>query len=76
MHYAEAAERGRCHRLVYGTEDGHPEHCPEPTVTSGWRQEGKGRWYAVDARAGHAPQLVNRPRPPSGRLAASCEASK
>jgi len=67
--YATAwtAEGGRCHRLIYGSEDGHPEHVPEPTVTSGWRRDGQGRWYAVDSCAGHSSQLVSRPRPPSAR---------
>jgi hypothetical protein len=27
---AWTAERGRCHRFVYGYDDGHPNHCPEP----------------------------------------------
>jgi hypothetical protein len=60
---AWADERGRCHRFVYGSEDGHPTHCPEPTVTSGWRRDGQGRWYVVDACARHSSQLIARPRP-------------
>jgi hypothetical protein len=59
---AWSAERGRCHRCVYDA-DGKPDYCPEPTVTSGWRVDGQGRWYAVDACAGHADQqLLSRPR--------------
>jgi hypothetical protein len=27
---AWSAERGRCHRFVYGDEDGHPTECPAP----------------------------------------------
>ncbi len=30
---SRATERRRCHHFVYGSEDGHPEQCPEPTVT-------------------------------------------
>jgi hypothetical protein len=62
--YAEAwsAERGRCHRLVYDS-DGKPDNCPEPPVAVGWRRDGRGRWFAVDACAGHASELVKRPRP-------------
>jgi len=66
------AERGRCHRFVYGSEDGHPTHCPEPTVTSRWRHDGQGRWYAVDACAVHSEQLARRAQPIS--QAASCRA--
>jgi hypothetical protein len=62
---AWSAERDRCHRLVYAS-DGKPTNCPEPTVTSGWRQDYRGRWYAVDACAGHASQLVSRPMPSAG----------
>lgn len=62
---AWTAERGRCHRFVYTEDDGRPANCPEPIVTSGWRRDGQGRWYAVDACAGHSSQLVSRPRPPS-----------
>ena len=51
---AGVAERGRCHHLVYGSDDGHPAHCPEPTVSSGWRREGQGRWYVVGACARHS----------------------
>jgi hypothetical protein len=34
--YARAwtAERGRCHRFVHGSQDGHPTNCPEPALTS------------------------------------------
>jgi hypothetical protein len=46
--------------LVYDP-DGKPDYCPEPTVTSGWRQDYQGRWYVVDACARHASQLVSRP---------------
>jgi len=63
---AWTAERGRCHRLVDGSKDGHPTHCPELTVTSGWRRDGQGGWYAVDAYAGHRSLLLNRPRPRAG----------
>jgi len=68
MDYAGAwsAEHGRCHRFVYGSEDGHPTHCPDPTVTSGWRRDGQGRWYVVDACSHHRSQLVSRPRPGAG----------
>jgi hypothetical protein len=52
---AWSAERGRCYRFVYGTEDGRPANCPEPTDTSGWRQDYQDRWYVVDACARHAP---------------------
>jgi len=62
---AWTAERGGCHRFVYTEDDGRPANCPEPSVTSGWRRDGQGRWYAVDACAGHSSQLVSRPRPPS-----------
>jgi len=51
----------RCHRFVYDP-DGTPDNCPEPTVTSGWRRDAQGRWYAVDACAAHHCQLVSRPR--------------
>jgi hypothetical protein len=63
--YAEAwtAERGNCHRFVYTEEDGRPATCAEPTVTSGWRLDGQGRWYVVDACAKHASQPLDRPRP-------------
>jgi len=57
---AWATERGRCHRFVYDP-DGKPGNCPEPTVTSGWRRDGPGRWYAVDACAEHSSQLMSRP---------------
>lgn len=59
---AWTAERGRCHRFVYVDGDGRPANCPEPTVTSGWRRHGQGRWYVLDACARHAPQLLARPR--------------
>jgi hypothetical protein len=58
---AWSAERGRCFRLVYGSEDGHPEHCPERLVRSGWKREGSGGWYAVDACERHALQVADRP---------------
>ena len=58
---AWTAERGRCHRFVYVDGDGRPANCPEPTVTSGWRRCGQGRWYVLDACARHAPQLLARP---------------
>lgn len=51
---ARSAERGRCHCLVHGTA---------PPVRSGWRRDGQGRWYAVDAYAAHASQIMERPRP-------------
>ena len=56
-------ERARCHRLVYDP-GGKPTGCPAPPVASGWRQDYQGRWYAVDACAGHASPLT-RPRPTS-----------
>jgi hypothetical protein len=62
---AWSAERGRCHRFVYDPE-GKPDYCPEPIVTAGWRRDYRGRWYVVDACAGHASQLVSRPRPGAG----------
>jgi hypothetical protein len=62
---AWSAERGRCHRFVYDP-DGKPDNCPEPTVTSGWRQDYQGRWHVVDACAAHASELVKRPRPGAG----------
>jgi hypothetical protein len=65
---AWSTERGRCHRFVCGP-DGKPENCPEPTVASGWLRDGRGRWYVVDACAGHASQLVKRPRPGAGSRA-------
>jgi hypothetical protein len=40
-----------------------PPNCPEPPVSSGWRRDHQGRWYPVDACAGHAGQLLRRPRP-------------
>jgi len=35
------ARPGRCHRFVYDP-DGKAANCPDPTVTSGWRRDGKG----------------------------------
>ena len=46
--------RGRCHRFAYGTDDGHPEHCLDWPVCSGWRRDYQGRWYVVDACARHS----------------------
>jgi hypothetical protein len=63
---AWSAERGRCHRFVYGTEDGHPEHCPRPPVSSGWRRDGTGRWFAVDACAEHSSLLLRLPERSAG----------
>jgi hypothetical protein len=60
------AVRGRCHRLVYGDGDGHPEGCPGVPVTSGWRADGRQCWYRVDACVRHAGQLQDRPRPQAG----------
>jgi hypothetical protein len=57
---AWTAERGRCHRLVHGSEDGRPTHRQEPPARSGWRQDGQGRWYAVDACERNSSQLVSR----------------
>ena len=50
LDYAGAwqAERRRCHRLVYGTSDGHPVNCQEPPVKSGWRNGtavAAGTWW-------------------------------
>jgi hypothetical protein len=75
---AWTAERGRCFRLLYGTDDGHPERCPEPPVRSGWRQDGEGRRYALDACVRHIPQLLERPRPgaPGGERLYSSAPSK
>ena len=56
---AWSAERGRCHRFVYGDDDGHPTECPAPPVGSGWRRDGQGRWYTADACAAHAGQDVH-----------------
>ena len=65
MEYSGAwsVEQGRCHRLVYDP-DGKPAGCPTPPVASGWRSDYQGRWYYLDACAGHSGQLVSRPRPP------------
>ena len=60
---AWSADRGRCHRFVYTVDDGRPATCPEPPVRNGWRREGQGRWYAVDACEQHGDQLLQRPRP-------------
>jgi hypothetical protein len=61
---AWSAERGRCHRFVYDPGSKR-DNCPQPTVTSGWLHDYRGRWYVVDAGAGHRSQLVSRPRTPS-----------
>ena len=58
---AWTTERGHCHQFVYVEDDGRPANCPEPTVTSGWRRDGQGRWYVVDACAQHRSQLQTRP---------------
>ena len=58
-----SADRGRCHRFVYDP-DGKPDYCPEPTVSSGWLRDYKGRWYVADACAG--------PRLPARERAATC----
>jgi len=63
---AWSAERGRCHRFVYDS-NGKPERCPEPAVAVGWRQDGRGRWFAVDACERHRSQLLSRT---SGRTGA------
>jgi hypothetical protein len=55
------AERGRCHRFVYD-EHGKPTSCPDPPVAVGWRQDYRGRWFAVDACEQHRSQLEKRPR--------------
>jgi hypothetical protein len=55
---AWTTERGRCHRLVYTEADGRPANCPGPPVRSGWRQDGEGRWFVVDACD---QQLLARP---------------
>ncbi len=53
------AERGRCFRFVYTSEDdGRPMKCPEEPVAVGWTRDGQGRWYEVDACEQHAPQLI------------------
>jgi hypothetical protein len=60
--YAWTAERRRWFRLIYGTEDGHPETCPEPLVrVASARMAAVG--FVVDACERHAAQLVDRPRP-------------
>ncbi len=51
--------------MVYGDGDGHPENCPGDPVVTGWRQDGRGRWYPVDACARHAGELRLRPVPTS-----------
>jgi hypothetical protein len=65
---AWSIERGRCHRFVYGVDDGHPEHCPSLPVASGWRRDGQGRWYVVDACARHRLEVMDRPRATNERL--------
>ena len=60
---AWSAVRGRCHRMVYGDGDGHPEDCPGVPVVTGWRADGRGRWYAVDACSRHAAELQPKPGP-------------
>ena len=60
---AWTAERGPCHRFVYTEDDGRPTNCPKPPVRSGWRRDGQGRWYVVDACAEHASQLLDRRDP-------------
>ena len=37
-------------------------NCPGQPVAIGWKQEGEGRWYVVDACEVHAWQLQKRPR--------------
>jgi hypothetical protein len=59
-----AGQRSQAHRFVYD-DDGHPTECPAPPVGSGWRRDGQGRWYAVDACAAHAGQLTRRLVAPS-----------
>ena len=64
---AWSAERGRCFRLIYGTEDGQPEHCPEPLVmvgAPGWPRLGLSS-MPVSARQpsswtdrGHEPPIT------------------
>jgi hypothetical protein len=49
--------------MVYGDGDGHPEDCPGMPVMTGWRADGRGRWYAVDACSRHAGELPAKPRP-------------
>ena len=58
---AWSAERRRCLRLVYDP-DWKPTGCPAQPVASGWRQDYRGRWCLVGACAGHASQLLGRPR--------------
>lgn len=56
------AERGRCFRFVYTTEDdGRPMVCPEPVAATGWQRNGNGCWFVVDACERHASQLQKRP---------------
>ncbi len=49
--------------MVYGEGDGHPEDCPGIPVVTGWRADGKGRCYKVEACARHAPEVRPRPGP-------------
>ncbi len=51
------------------TRTGVPPTAPSLRCDSGWRREGDGRWYAVDACAQHASQLLDRPRPPPRKTA-------
>jgi hypothetical protein len=58
---AWTAERGRCHRFIYREDDGRPADCPGPPVMGGWRRDGQGRWYLIEACDQHASQLLARP---------------
>ena len=62
---AWSADRGRCHRFVYtSNDDGRPMNCPEPVVGSGWRlEEFTGEWHLVDSCEQHLSELLERPRP-------------
>jgi len=62
-HFANviAETPGRCFRYVADdTRGGYPMPCSEPVVVSGVMVNPAGKRIAVDACAGHAPDLIER----------------
>ena len=52
---------GRCLRYVADdTRGGYPMPCPEPVAVSGVMVKPAGKRIAVDACAGHSPDLIER----------------